>query len=424
MNHYKSKVCIVGAGPGGVATALKLSYEGIPCIVLDKSVFPRDKVCGDAISGKVTTLLNRLDPAILQRFQATGAQVDVWGIRFVAPNGKLLDIPFHPNYVRNEKLAPGYVARRWDFDQFLINELKTRANVQFLEGVAAAHYEQLPHGWRIADELRHNIIEADLLIAADGAHSTFSRRHAGIEKDDRHYAAAIRAYYSNVSGFSEDNFIELHFLKPLLPGYFWVFPLPGGHANVGLGIRSDVVKRRRINLSKTLDELLAEYPTLRDRFKDARRVGEMKGYGLPLGSKPRNISGDRYMLVGDAASLVDPLTGEGIGNAFYSGFIAADQAKACLETGNFNAAFMKAYDQRVARVLGSEMILSYRLQRIMTNAPLVNIVANIISGNPAIRYVLSAMYNDFNLREQLAKPLFWWKMWLGKKIQTEHPDSE
>ncbi|NUQ25160.1 MAG: geranylgeranyl reductase family protein [Saprospiraceae bacterium] len=419
MKYINSKVCIVGAGPGGVAAALKLSYDGIPSVLLDKSVFPRDKVCGDAISGKVTTLLNRLDPAILERFQATGAQIDVWGIRFVAPNGKPLDIPFHPNYIRNERAAPGYVAKRWDFDQFLIEEVKRRPDIKLLEGVAAAHYEQIPRGWRITDEARHIIIETDLLIVADGAHSSFSRKHAGLVKDDSHYAAAIRAYYTNVSGFSTDNFIELHFLKPLLPGYFWVFPLPGGNANVGLGIRSDVVKRRRINLSKTLDELLADYPTLRERFQHASRVGEAKGYGLPLGSKSRPISGRHYMLVGDAASLVDPLTGEGIGNAFYSGFIAADQAKACLETGDFSPEFLKAYDQRVARVLGSEMKLSYRLQRIMTKAPLVNIVANIITGNPRIRYVLSAMYNDFNLREQLAKPLFWWNMWRGKKIDIE-----
>lgn len=415
MQNLSTEVCIIGAGPGGAATALKLSYLGIPCILLDKAVFPRDKVCGDAISGKVTTLLNRLDPAILQRFQQTGTQVDVWGIRFFSPNGKHFDIPFHPNYVRDAAAAPGYMARRWDFDQFLVGEIKRRDNIQFMEGVGAAHYQRSSDGWEITDDAQSVLIHTRLLIVADGAHSVFSRHHAGLEKDDRHYAAAVRAYYKNVGGFATDNFIELHFLKPLLPGYFWVFPLPGGHANIGLGIRSDVVSRRRLNLRKLLDEVIAGHPALKERFSQSERIGPVVGYGLPLGSKKRRISGDHYMLVGDAAHLVDPLTGEGIGNAFYSGFIAAEQAVECLKAADFSAEFLKAYDVRVDRVLSVEMRLSYQLQRLLAYGPLVNIIARIIAGNQRLLYILSDMYNNFDLRMQLTRPWFWVRMWWEKK---------
>ncbi|MBK7871105.1 MAG: FAD-dependent monooxygenase [Saprospiraceae bacterium] len=89
-------ICILGAGPGGAATALKLSYLGIPCMLIDKATFPRDKVCGDAISGKVITLLKRLDPAILQRFAASSTQQGINGITFVAPNAREIHIPFRP----------------------------------------------------------------------------------------------------------------------------------------------------------------------------------------------------------------------------------------------------------------------------------------------------------------------------------------
>ncbi len=99
----KTKVCIVGAGPGGAATALKLSYLGIECVLIDKAVFPRDKVCGDAISGKVTTLLKRLDPEMLKRFNELPIHSDVWGINFIVPSGKVLRIPFQPTYVRDRK---------------------------------------------------------------------------------------------------------------------------------------------------------------------------------------------------------------------------------------------------------------------------------------------------------------------------------
>ena len=73
----ETDVCIVGAGPGGAAAALKLSYLGIPCLILDKATFPRDKVCGDTVSGKVTTLLGRLDPAMLNRFRRQVSNIDV-----------------------------------------------------------------------------------------------------------------------------------------------------------------------------------------------------------------------------------------------------------------------------------------------------------------------------------------------------------
>ncbi|MEN0003202.1 MAG: geranylgeranyl reductase family protein [Bacteroidota bacterium] len=410
----KTDVCIVGAGPGGVATALKLSYLGIPSVLIDKARFPRDKICGDAISGKVTTLLNRLDPAIMQRFNGEPMQTDVWGIRFVAPNLKELDIPFKPNYVRDTASAPGYVAKRMDFDHFLIEEVKRRDNIQFFDQTEVTSYTRTEKGYKITTKKEELAVEAPILMVADGAHSSFSRKEAGLEKDMKHHAGAVRAYYKNVKGLAKDNFIELHFIKSITPGYFWIFPLPNGEANVGLGMRSDILTKREVNLRKAFDDIIQHHPTFKERFKDAEPISKLKGFGLPLGSKRRVISGDHFMLIGDAGHLVDPLTGEGIGNAFYSGFIAAEQAQKCLQEQNFSAAFMQAYDVRVARVLGSEMRLSYRLQRMLMYAPLVNLIANIIASNQKIINVISGMYNDFNLREQLVKPLFWVKLLFKK----------
>lgn len=406
--------CIVGAGPGGAATALKLSYLGIPSVLLDKAAFPRDKVCGDAISGKVTTLLNRLDPDILKRFNATPIQSDVWGIQFVAPNNRPLNIPFRPNYVRDAAEAPGYVAKRVDFDNFLVEEVKRRDNIQFFERAEANTFARTPNGWAVHAKGGQLIVHCRMLIVASGAYSAFSRKVAGLKKDNRHYAAAVRAYYRNVKALDKDNFIELHFIKSITPGYFWVFPLPNGEANVGLGMRSDILNRRKVNLRETMLGLLEEHPVLRERFRDAELIGGVKGFGLPLGSKRRVISGDHFMLVGDAGHLVDPLTGEGIGNAFYSGFIAAEQLEKCLAANDFSARFLQAYDKRVDRVLGSEMRLSYRLQKMLMYPFIVNTLAGIIAGNQKVIEVLSGMYNDFSLREQLIRPVFWLKMFFQK----------
>lgn len=406
----KTDACIIGAGPGGVAAALKLSYLGISSVLIDKASFPRDKVCGDAISGKVTTLLNRLDPHILKRFNAEPMQTDVWGIKFFAPNGRALRIPFNPNYVKDAAYAPGYVAKRLDFDHFLIKEAQRRDNIQLFLGTEIQEYRRSSLGWSVRSRDGQLEVDTRMLLLADGAHSSFSRKQAGLKVDHKHHAAAVRAYFKNVRRLDEDNFIELHFIKSITPGYFWVFPLPNGQANVGLGMRSDILKKRKFNLRKALEDLIKEHPSLRDRFANAELVGSIKGYGLPLGSVRQPISGDHYMLIGDAGHLIDPLTGEGIGNAVYSGFIAAEQLEKCRQQSNFSADFLKAYDTRVDRVLGSEMRLSYRLQKMLMYPAVVNVIAWIISSNQRVIQVLSGMYNDFSLREQLAKPLFWVKM--------------
>lgn len=412
----KTDICIVGAGPGGVATALKLSHLNIPCVLVDKAVFPRDKICGDAISGKAVTILRRIDPAIVKRFEAAVTeQTEVWGIRFVSPKAKEIDVPFRPGFDPLNDPKQGFVSKRIDFDRMLIEEVKRRENVALYQGVSIDHYEKTTEGYRISDKDKVFEVETRILILANGANSNFSRHHAGLEKDEKHHAGAVRAYYRNVEGLHPHGFIELHFLKDIIPGYLWIFPLPGGYANVGLGMRSDYVSKRRFNLSKSLPQLIENSPHLRSRFKDAELTGKITGYGLPLGSKKRRISGDHFMLVGDAGHLIDPLSGEGIGNAIYSGFIAAEQAQKCLETNNFSAKFLEAYDERVARVLGKEMEISYRLQQMMARPWLVNLLANWVSRNRSLLDIISRMYTDLEVRKKSLNPFFWVRLLVVKK---------
>ncbi|MEL7118973.1 MAG: geranylgeranyl reductase family protein [Bacteroidota bacterium] len=406
------KICIVGAGPGGCATALKLSYLNIPCTLIDKAAFPRDKVCGDAISGKVTTLLNRLDPQILHRFQESIQQQAIWGIRFFPPNQKSVDIPFVAS--SNQELAPGYVSKRLHFDNFLLQEVKQRDNIELLLETDITGYQKTKNGFELWNTERTFFREVPLLIWANGAQSQFTRKYANISIEKTHYAASIRAYYKNVSLNDPIEFIELHFIKEITPGYFWIFPLPNNEVNVGLGMRADVLANKKVNLNSLLDQIINKHPKLKARFSEAQLVGPIKGYGLPLGSKTRKLSGDNFMLVGDAGHLIDPLTGEGIGNAVYSGFIAAEQAQKCLDENNFSNEFLKDYDIRVQRVLGSEMKLSYKIQQLAMYPFLLNTVAAIISGNRKIIDYFTAMNTDFKMREQLVNPIFWVKMMFKK----------
>jgi flavin-dependent dehydrogenase len=152
--------------------------------------------------------------------------------------------------------------------------------------------------------------------------------------------------------------IELHFFRELLPGYFWIFPLPGNNANVGLGVPSHVVSRKKLNLKKIFQHIIENEPSIRDRFSNAKPLEDIKGYGLPLGSKKRPVSAERVILTGDAAGLINPCSGEGIANALRSGRVGAGILLRAIEEKNFSAQSMKRYDRELYKRVWVELKIS------------------------------------------------------------------
>lgn len=410
LHMQQHNICILGAGPGGATAALHLANKGIPCVLIDKAVFPRDKVCGDALSGKVVNELKRIDPELPGMLSQTAEQLPSWGIHFISPAGHKLSVPFKYNYDPAQDTPSGYISKRVDFDNFLIEQVRQRPEITLLEGVEIASIGRSESGFTLVDKSGAHQFSTRLLIAANGAHSAFARQEAGIRQEAEHYCAGLRAYYKNVAGLDQDNFIELHFLKDFLPGYFWIFPLPGGYANVGVGMLSETVSQKRVNLKKEMLRMIETHPEFRQRFAGAELMGDIKGYGLPLGSKKRVISGDNYMLVGDAASLIDPFTGEGISNAMISGRWAAAQAELCLQQQIFSAAFMQGYDKAVYNRLWKELKLSRHMQRLLNYPWLFNQVASKASKNKALAETISCMFTDLDLRERLKQPSFYLKL--------------
>lgn len=403
MQKFSSKITILGAGPGGATTALFLAKAGIPCILLEKETFPRDKVCGDALSAKCVDILRKLDPEILTDFANSDIQVESAGINFIAPSLEVLKLSFGLN--TSQSKVAGFISKRIHFDHFLIQQVKANSLIQLYENCGIKEVQASENGW-ILKSAEYEI-ETELLIDASGAHSPFARHHAGILKEDQHYSAGLRAYYKNVKGMDSQNYIELHFLKEFLPGYFWIFPLPNGEANVGVGVRSDVVKRKKMNLKNEMLDLIANHPAFKARFANAELVGGLKGFGLPLGSKERPLSGNRYMLVGDAGSLIDPFTGEGISNAMISGMKAAETVIANLPQNTFDAISLSIYDKSVYRRLGPELKLSTRFLQALNYPWLFNFVVRKANKNRTLRETMCCMFESVDLRKKLKKPMFY-----------------
>lgn len=415
--NIDTKVCIIGAGPGGAAAALKLDRLGIPCVLVDKAVFPRDKVCGDALSGKVIYGLNRIDKQIaIDLFEKTSIRVGCWGIKFVFPNTKELDITVPDLASKDLKTAKpeAFISKRIDFDNFLVEEVRKSSLIDLREGVDVQHFEREDNQWIIKNKTGDLVIKADLLLDASGALSRFSRDIANIKKEDKHFAGGIRAYYKNVKGFTDYNFIEIYFEKELTPGYLWIFPLPNGYANVGLGMRTDHISKGKVNLKKVLEDTLKHNPRFKHRFEDAVLDGKIVGFPLPLGSKKRAISGEGYLLIGDAAALIDPLTGEGIGNAIVSGKIAGEIVAEAVKQNAFDTHFLKQYDKAVYRELWRELKISYQLQRMMQYPWIVNILSSIALRSREFTSVMTAMFTDVDLRKKLRDPRFYIKLLFSK----------
>lgn len=400
-------VLIIGAGPAGTSTALFLAKQGIASTIIDKAVFPRDKICGDALSGKVVEVLNKLDKSLVTELAGDNNYLGSWGVTFVAPNTQALKVPFTTK--KDKQHAPGFIAKRINFDNWLVQKVKANPLITVIENCEVRSYTKQANSIK-AQAKDGTAFNAKIVVACDGAYSAFTKDIAGIKTESAHNCHGLRAYYKGVQGLDADNFIELHFIKDILPGYFWIFPLPNGEANVGIGMRADKMTRKGINLKKSFEQLIATNPTIAARFKNAELVGDVKLFGLPLGSKKRKLSGDNYMLCGDAAQLIDPFTGEGIGNAMMSGMYAANQAAVCIESNDYTAKAIQRYDKMVYNRLWSELSLSYRMQQLVNFPSLFNFVVRKANTNQVLRETISCMFEDIDMRAKLKSPSFYFKL--------------
>jgi flavin-dependent dehydrogenase len=179
---------------------------------------------------------------------------------------------------------------------------------------------------------------------------------------------------------------------------------------VGIGMLSSVVSKKRINLKTILKALIENNPHLNDRFKNAKPLEVAKGYGLPLGSKKRKISGDRFLLLGDAASLIDPFTGEGIGNAIRSGRVAADHIVKALKVNDFSGSFNTAYDDEIYRKMWPELRVSRALQNLCRYPRLFNSVVRKANKSRYIHDVLIDALAHTKKKRALLHPSFYYHL--------------
>jgi geranylgeranyl reductase family protein len=364
-------VIVAGAGPAGSTTARLLAGEGARVLLLDKQGFPRDKPCGGGVTLRAAQVQEvDLSPVIEQT---------IYGARFSLRLGESFDRRFREplTYMTQRRRLDAYLAQRAaeagaEFrDGEGIREIETPDRARHPE--PPNHY-QPPPGMPSAN-LRRNIppsasplrpelpvivrtssdtYTARVLIGADGANGIVGRT-VGLRREYEE-AVALEGNAEYPGGIPQEwqEYVGLD-LGGLAGGYGWVFP-KGDHLNLGVG----AWKYAGFTLRPKLAELCRRYGF------EARALTKLRGHHLPVRVPGSRIARGNVVVAGDAAGLVDPLSGEGIHTAFESGRLAAKQAMRVL-SGEAND--MSGYERAVDRRLQPELTVSRKLQELFNFAP-------------------------------------------------------
>jgi menaquinone-9 beta-reductase len=317
-------VIVVGAGPAGSATAFYLATAGLDVLVLDKSRFPREKVCGDGLTPRAVKALTAMGVPI--------DESDGWlrnkGLRIIGGGGRIElrwpDLSSYPDF--------GLVRSRLDFDEILARHAQ-KAGARLLEGVNVTGPVLDDRTGRIIGVTARETVNGEaaerefrgrLVVAADGNSSRLSVAMGLAKRDDRPLGVAVRTYYTTPR--HDDDYLEawldLWDGSKLLPGYGWIFGMGDGTSNVGLGLLNTSDSFGNIDYRAMLRRWLAAMPAEWGLGEESR-TQPVRGAALPMGFNRTPHYTRGLLLAGDSGGMVNPFNGEGIAYALEAGEIAA-----------------------------------------------------------------------------------------------------
>ncbi|HZZ36669.1 MAG TPA: NAD(P)/FAD-dependent oxidoreductase, partial [Caulobacteraceae bacterium] len=331
-------VIVVGGGPAGSVMAWSLAQRGVRVAVIERATFPREKVCGDFVEPGGLRILQAMGC-----LEALGAPLPITSTRvYFGP--RLAYQGGIPYYQGGDGLpAHGYIVPRHELDTRLLARAEA-ASAHVYQGCAVTAVVRENGLMRavVQNGDREFALSARLVIGADGAESVVARG-AGLRRTDRrHIGLSQRAYVEGVE--VEGGEATIWFDEDLFPGYGWMFPMADGRANVGVGMLSETCHRFGFSVPKAFAACIEK---LRIRHPGCANV---KLASRPLGGVVKMYGGiernhfDGGLLIGDAGSFVDPMTGEGITQGMESALIAASTVMDALEQGRFDAEFLSRYE--------------------------------------------------------------------------------
>ncbi|MFD0055791.1 geranylgeranyl reductase family protein [Streptomyces sp. NPDC127168] len=327
LSENTADVIVVGAGPAGSTAAYHLAKAGLDVLLLEKTAFPREKVCGDGLT-----------PRAVKQLVAMGIDISEeagWlrnkGLRIIGGGSRLQldwpDLASFPDY--------GLVRKRDDFDEQLARQAQ-KAGARLYErcNVGAPVVDDRTgritgvHA-KLGEDKREVTFHAPLVVAADGNSTRLSLAMGLHRREDRPMGVAVRTYFT--SPRHDDDYLESWLelwdrrgtQDRLLPGYGWIFGMGDGTSNVGLGVLNTSASFKDLDWREILKAWCASMPEDWGYTPD-NMTGPIRGAALPMAFNRQPHYTKGLLLVGDAGGLVNPFNGEGIAYAMESAQIAAD----------------------------------------------------------------------------------------------------
>ena len=398
-------VIVVGAGPGGSATAAYLAMAGVDVLLLEKTYFPREKVCGDGLTPRaVRELINLGIPT---------PEDDGWirnkGLRIIGAGMRLqLDWP------DNAAFPPyGLVRTRTDFDDILARHaVKNGARLQegtnvtgpitdALGRIVGVTAKSVDESGRATGEVHE--FRAPLVIAADGNSSRLSLSMGREKRDDRPMGVAVRTYYTSPRTNDDylESWLELWSKDPqtgkdvLLPGYGWIFGVGDGTSNVGLGILNTSKAFGNVDYRDVMRRWVATMPE-EWTYNDETMTQPIRGAALPMGFNRQPHYADGLLLVGDSGGMVNPFNGEGIAYAMESGRVAAEVVAHAFARADDagRERVLQSYNTRMKQELGGYYTLGRHFATIIGNPEVMRLATKYgLPRTTLMKFLLKIMAN-------------------------------
>ncbi|MDC5696476.1 geranylgeranyl reductase family protein [Intrasporangium calvum] len=397
-------VIVVGAGPGGSATAAYLAMAGLDVLLLEKTYFPREKVCGDGLTPRaVRELINLGIPT---------PEDDGWirnkGLRIIGAGMRLqLDWP------ENSAFPPyGLVRTRMDFDDILAQHA-VKNGARLIQGcnvsgpitdargaIVGVTAKSVDENGRATGETHE--YRAPLVIAADGNSSRLSLAMGREKRDDRPMGVAVRTYYTSPRTNDDylESWLELWAKDPsgkdvLLPGYGWIFGVGDGTSNVGLGILNTSKAFGNVDYKDVMRRWVATMPE-EWTYNDETMTQPIRGAALPMGFNRQPHYADGLLLVGDSGGMVNPFNGEGIAYAMESGRTAAEVVAHAFARADVASRerVLQSYNTRMKQDLGGYYTLGRHFATIIGNPEVMRLATKYgLPRTTLMKFLLKIMAN-------------------------------
>lgn len=396
---HNTEVCIIGAGPAGAICSLYLSRFKIPHILIDKSTFPRDKVCGESFDGRVSRILADLDCLQGLYDEHIVKENRHWAISMWET--------YMPFTIHDHHL-PRLNAPRKEFDHFIFKKASASDYAKTMLGESISEIVELDNG--VSIKSKNQTINARLGVLSHGAQANLMRYNGG-EKGKMVFS---RCYHKGIENKDGLDFETFYFTKPLR-GILIICSQNDGISNVEIGVLADDFKNSGLKMDGLLDQILEELPALKSRFKNAQALEKPKGTFMPAYKEVQDCVKPNLLIAGANAFSVNPITGLGVGNAMTMGKLAAYQIKACYEKDDFSLAQLLNYQNESRKALTSVVRLNRSMNFIQLRLKLLAPILKVLYGNKFIHRLLE---NPYYIRDRY-KPKMYWDALFNKTVKQE-----